>query len=32
VTLGPITLDRHTVPKTEHLLGTPLCALARLQE
>jgi hypothetical protein len=32
VTLGPITLDMHAVPKTEHLLGTALCALARLQE
>jgi len=32
VTLGPITLDMHTVPKHEHLLGTTLCALARLQE
>jgi hypothetical protein len=32
VTLGPITLDIHAVPKTEHLLGTALCALARLQE
>jgi hypothetical protein len=32
VTLGPITLDIHTVPKDEHLLGTALCALARLQE
>ena len=32
VTLGPITLDMHAVPKHEHLLGTALCALARLQE
>ena len=32
VTLGPITLDMHAVPKDEHLLGTTLCALARLQE
>lgn len=32
VTLEPITLDMHTVPKDEHLLGTTLCALARLQE
>ena len=32
VMLGPITLDMHTVPKNEHLLGTALCALARLQE
>jgi hypothetical protein len=32
VTLGPITLDIHTVPKDERLLGTALCALARLQE
>ena len=32
VTLGPITLDMHAVPKDEHLLGTALCALARLQE
>ncbi len=32
VTLGPITLDMHTVPKNEHLLGTTLCALARRQE
>jgi hypothetical protein len=32
VTLGPITLDMHTVPKNEHLLGTTLCALARLQD
>jgi len=32
VTLGPITLDMHGVPKDEHLLGTTLCALARLQE
>jgi hypothetical protein len=30
--LGPITLDMHAVPKDEHLLGTTLCALARLQE
>ena len=32
VTLGPITLDMHTVPKDERLLGTTLCALARLQQ
>jgi hypothetical protein len=32
VTLEPITLDMHAVPKDEHLLGTTLCALARLQE
>jgi hypothetical protein len=32
VTLVPITLDMHTVPQDEHLLGTTLCALARLQE
>lgn len=32
VTLGPITLDMHAVPKDEHLLGATLCALARLQE
>jgi len=32
VTLGPITLDMHTMPEDEHLLGTTLCALARLQE
>ena len=32
VTLGPITLDIHAVPKDERLLGTALCALARLQE
>ena len=32
VTLGPITLDMQAVPKDEHLLGTALCALARLQE
>jgi hypothetical protein len=32
VTLGPITLDMHAVPEDEHLLGTTLCALARLQE
>jgi hypothetical protein len=32
VTLVPITLDMHAVPKDEHLLGTTLCALARLQE
>jgi hypothetical protein len=32
VALGPITLDMHAVPKDEHLLGTTLCALARLQE
>ena len=32
VTLGPITLDMHAVPKDAHLLGTTLCALARLQE
>jgi hypothetical protein len=32
VTLGPITLDMHAVPKDEYLLGTTLCALARLQE
>jgi hypothetical protein len=32
VTLGPITLDMHAMPKDEHLLGTTLCALARLQE
>src|SRR5215475_6438068 len=32
VTLGPITLDMYAVPKTEHLLSTALCALARLQE
>jgi hypothetical protein len=32
VTLVPITLDMYAVPKDEHLLGTTLCALARLQE
>jgi hypothetical protein len=32
VTLEPITLDMHAVPKDEHLLGTTLCVLARLQE
>ena len=32
VTLGPITLDMQAMPKHEHLLGTALCALARLQE
>ena len=32
VTLGPITLDMQAMPKDEHLLGTTLCALARLQE
>ena len=32
VTLEPITLDMYAVPKDEHLLGTTLCALARLQE
>jgi hypothetical protein len=32
VTLGPITLDMQAVPQDEHLLGTALCALARLQE
>jgi hypothetical protein len=32
VTLVPITLDMYTVPKDQHLLGTTLCALARLQE
>ena len=32
VTLGPITLDIHAVPKDERLLGTALCALARLQD
>jgi hypothetical protein len=32
VTLGPITLDMHAVPKDQRLLGTALCALARLQE
>ena len=32
VTLGPITLDMHAVPKDERLLGTTLCALARLQQ
>ena len=32
VTLVPITLDMHAVPKDERLLGTALCALARLQE
>jgi hypothetical protein len=32
VTLGPITLDMHAVSEDEHLLGTTLCALARLQE
>jgi len=32
VALGPITLDMYAVPEDEHLLGTTLCALARLQE
>jgi hypothetical protein len=32
VTLQPITLDMHAVPQDERLLGTTLCALARLQE
>jgi hypothetical protein len=32
VTLVPITLDMHAVPQDQHLLGTTLCALARLQE
>jgi len=32
VTLGPITLDMHAMPEDAHLLGTALCALARLQE
>jgi hypothetical protein len=32
VTLVPITLDMYAVPKDEHLLGSTLCALARLQE
>ena len=32
VTLVPITLDMYAVPKDQRLLGTTLCALARLQE
>jgi len=32
VTLVPITLDMHTVRQDQRLLGTTLCALARLQE
>jgi hypothetical protein len=32
VTLAPIVLDMHAVPKDQHLLSTTLCALARLQE
>jgi hypothetical protein len=32
VALGPITLDMYAVPEDEHLLGTTLCVLARLQE
>jgi hypothetical protein len=32
VRLAPIVLDMHTAPKDQHLLGTTLCALARLQE
>jgi hypothetical protein len=32
VTLAPIVLHMHTVLKDQRLLGTTLCALARLQE
>ena len=32
VTLAPIVLDMYAMPKNQRLLGTTLCALARLQE
>jgi hypothetical protein len=32
VTLRPVVLDMQRIPKAERLLGTALCALARLQE